>query len=221
MSNKQGLNAAVAAVATAAEELALGLTQGGRTAERAMEVAVGGPVGRWLLRHFMRSFRVSEEDAEELTQDTFVKFWRTQRAGQGSAFGLLCATADSVFKDHYRHSTAAMRDQRLTESLTPAADDAGDAPPNELDRQSAGNRPHDRQATLDCVRTQIAAFGQDYPSYAYVMQLLVLDLENSDICMVLHGKPAAQLSEEERHAVTSRLSQARKLSRPYLAICRD
>jgi RNA polymerase sigma-70 factor (ECF subfamily) len=71
-----------------------------------------------MLRYFRRVFRVSEEDAQELTQDSFLRFYRTMDEYRGEAeWALLETIARNVGYNRVRSQTTIKRGAVRPESL--------------------------------------------------------------------------------------------------------
>jgi RNA polymerase sigma-70 factor (ECF subfamily) len=63
-----------------------------------------------VLRYFMRAFHVSQEDAEELTQETFMRFFRAMNEYRGEAeWAFLETTARRVGSNSIRNVKAVKR----------------------------------------------------------------------------------------------------------------
>lgn len=71
-----------------------------------------------MLRYFRRVFRLSEEDAQELTQDSFLRFYRTMGEYRGEAeWALLETIARNVGYNRVRSLTTIKRGAIRPESL--------------------------------------------------------------------------------------------------------
>jgi RNA polymerase sigma-70 factor (ECF subfamily) len=81
-----------------------------------------------MLRYFRTVFRVSEEDAQELTQDAFVRFYKALDEYRGEAeWALLETIARNVGFNRVRSQTTIKRGAVRTESLD-AVEAAGSVP---------------------------------------------------------------------------------------------
>jgi RNA polymerase sigma factor (sigma-70 family) len=76
-----------------------------------------------MLRYFRQVFRVSEADAQELTQDSFLRFYRAMEEYRGEAeWALLETIARNVGFNRVRSLTTLKRGSVRTESLDDAAE---------------------------------------------------------------------------------------------------
>ncbi len=80
-----------------------------------------------MLRYFRRVFRVSEADAQELTQESFMRFYRTIREYRGEAeWALLETIARNVGYNRVRSLATIKRGAVKTESLNDPASPRSD-----------------------------------------------------------------------------------------------
>jgi RNA polymerase sigma-70 factor (ECF subfamily) len=94
-------------------------------------------------------------EAEELTQDAFVKVWeRWDRVGgMGDPVGYLYRTAMNLFRQRYRRAMLAIR---RSVGLTPSHDDFADADDRETVRRVLATLPPRQRAAL--VLTEMLGF---------------------------------------------------------------
>ena len=86
-----------------------------------------------MLRYFRRVFRVSEEDAKELTQEAFLRFYRTMHEYRGEAeWALLETIARNLAYNRVRSLTTIKRGAVKPESL-----DDVDSPPRDVQAMQA------------------------------------------------------------------------------------
>lgn len=97
-----------------------------------------------MLRYFRRVFHVSEADAQELTQDSFLRFYRAMDEYRGEAeWALLETIARNVGYNRVRSLTTIKRGAVRPESL-----DGGDSPHND----PAAAQRHPVDALIDAER---------------------------------------------------------------------
>jgi RNA polymerase sigma-70 factor, ECF subfamily len=87
-----------------------------------------------MLRYFRRVFRVSDADAEELTQDSFVRLYKTMDEYRGEAeWALLETIARNVGYNRVRSLTTIKRGAVRTESLNDSEASRNDPPAPQTD----------------------------------------------------------------------------------------
>lgn len=154
-----------------------------------------------MLRYFRRSFHVSDEDAEELTQDSFVRFYRTLAEYRGEAeWALLEKIAQSVGLNRVRSLNTIKRGAVKPESL-----DDSDHPDNHPQAKQA--HPVDRMIDAER-RTRMWKEIVDLPKgQRQCLQLWLEDMSYEEISRVL------RISLD---AVKSRIRDAKRLLRERL-----
>lgn len=182
------------------EECLRWVAERGPRAERGMELLFRAYAAR--LKAFFRRHRMSEEEAADLLQETFIKVHRAahQFAGQAKASTWLWTIARHCLLDH-------VRARRPTESLDEMLD-AGD-----YEAPATGQCAADSLGMRDCIERGFEAFGAAHPERAQVMRLVVFeDWSMNDIAGFLARTPAA---------TREYISQCRKRLRQFLDPCRD
>jgi DNA-directed RNA polymerase specialized sigma24 family protein len=161
---------------------------------------------RWFQRHYRR-LGLSEDTAEDLTQDAFVKLYLQAHTHgvRGNAFALVCTVRRSVFLDHLKRHRAAMRggSDALGEG------DASDA--------AAG----DLAALVDCVQRKLVVYQREAPARAEVLELLCFGLSAREIAAVVYAKPEPEVTPQEAANMRDRIYNTRNQARALFAECRE
>lgn len=154
-----------------------------------------------MLRFFRKVFRVSEADAQELTQDSFVRFYRAMDEYRGEAeWALLETIARNVGYNRVRSLTTIKRGAVRAESLDdrdPAHEDPPAAQPHPVDRLIEAER-------VTRLRQAIAALPK---GQKHCLQLWLDDFSYEEIAQTL------RISLE---AVRSRIRDAKRSLRARL-----
>lgn len=182
-----------------AEECLRWVAEGGGRAERGMELLFRAHAGR--LKAFFRRRRMSDEEAADLLQETFIKVHRAahQFQGQAKASTWLWSIARHCLLDHLRARRPTESLDELMETGDPAA-------------LAAAPCDSERLALRDCIEHGFAAFGAAHPERAEVMRLVVVEEWSlADVAAFLARTPAA---------TREYVSQCRKRLRQFLAPCR-
>jgi RNA polymerase sigma-70 factor (ECF subfamily) len=153
-----------------------------------------------MLRFFRRVFRVSEADAEELTQDSFVRFYRTMDEYRGEAeWALLETIARNAGYNRVRSLNTIKRGAVKPDSLDDW--DHDDHP------EAAQTHPLDRMIDAE-LRTRLRNAITELPKgQRQCLQLLLDDLTYDEIARAL------RISLD---AVRSRIRDARRLLKERL-----
>lgn len=173
---------------------------------------------RWFERHFRR-LGASDETAEDLTQDAFVKLY-TQVHAQGArsnAFALLCAVRRSTYLDHLKHLHAAKRS--ADDAAQPAERLLSDEEWLELDETRGAEPPP--ADLVDCVQRKLHLYQAAAPSRAEVLELLCFGLSAREIAAVVYAKDEADVTAQEAANVRDRIYNARQQARALFAECKD
>lgn len=152
---------------------------------------------RRVIRYYMRSFRLAEEDAEELAQDAFLRFFEAMDEYRGEAeWAFLETVARNVAYNRIRSLTTAKRGARTVEIDHPDVQEpAAPAEPDYAERQQEALRRkqlHDAIATLS-------------PGQRQCMQLWLEDFKYDEIARALRitlDAVRSRLRDARKHLVT-------------------
>jgi RNA polymerase sigma-70 factor (ECF subfamily) len=154
-----------------------------------------------MLRYFQRVFHLSEADAKELTQDSFVRFYRAMDEYRGDAeWALLEKIAQHVGYNRARSLTTIKRGRIRPESLDEP--DARNDPPD-LDQR----HPIDTMIKTEQLGRMHEAIGELAGGQRQCLQLYLEDLSQEEIARAL------QISIV---AVKSRIRDAKRALRERL-----
>lgn len=177
------------------------LRQGGRPALAAIS---------WLYRQFaarIRSYflkhRLSEEQAQDCTQDVFVNLMRGCESFRGEVpiSVWIWTIARNRLMDHYRRQTK-----------TVSLDD--DESPMMLDTEEGlAVEGGFSDGLQDCVHAAFEAFSREHPERAHVLYLVAWEEQAIESIAHFLGRTLGATREY--------ISQCRKRLRPYLERCRD
>lgn len=134
---------------------------------------------RRMLRYFRRVFHLSEADAEELTQDSFIRFYKAMDEYRGEAeWALLETIARNVGFNRVRSVTTVKRGSIRTESL--------DDPEERNDPPDADRRhPIDTMIETEQLRRMREAITELPRGQRQCLQLWLEDLSQEEISRVL------------------------------------
>jgi RNA polymerase sigma-70 factor (ECF subfamily) len=154
-----------------------------------------------MLRYFQRVFRLSDADSKELTQDSFVRFYRAIDEYRGDAeWALLEKIARNVGYNRVRSVTTTKRGGIRPESL--------DDPDQRNDPADLGQRhPVDTMIETERLRRMHEAIGELPSGQRQCLQLYLEDLSQEEISRAL------QISVV---AVKSRIRDAKRALRERL-----
>lgn len=156
---------------------------------------------RSVIRFFMNAFHVGEEDAKDLTQETFARFFEALDEYRGDAqWAYLETIARRVGINHVRALTTAKRGAKTVDIDDPAnftAEPAAQEGPDYAERQH-------RELRLKALRDAIASLP---PGQRQCVQLYLSEMKYHEIASAL------RMSLD---AVKSRIRDARKLLRERL-----
>jgi RNA polymerase sigma-70 factor, ECF subfamily len=156
-----------------------------------------------MMRFFRTVFRVSEEDAEELTQDTFLRFYKAISGYRGDAeWAFLEQIARRVGLNRVRAVSALKRGAGRTDSLD-------DADSSFVEPRSAGADPAET-AIANELRARLREAIRELPNGQ--RQCLLLRLEG------LSYQEIRAVLEISMDAVRSRLRDAKRLLRQRLGV---
>jgi RNA polymerase sigma-70 factor, ECF subfamily len=154
-----------------------------------------------MLRFFRQVFHVSEEDAEELTQDSFLRFFRAMAEYRGEAeWGLLETIARNVGYNRVRSQRTIRRGAYRTESL----DGLG---PAHKDPEALQRDPVDRLIEAEYLKRLREAILQLSTGQRHCLQLRLDGLSYEEIAAAL------RISTD---AVRSRIRDAKRSLRQRL-----
>lgn len=195
-------------------EAAIARERGGRLLHQSL--------ARWFQRHYRR-LGLSEDTAEDLTQDAFVKLYLQaySHAVRGNAFALVCAVRRSVFLDHLKRLRAAMRGG--SDALPGGAEVLlSDEEWGVLaDGQSDGAQPADLAVLVDCVQRKLVDYQRQSPARAEVLELLCFGLSAREIAAVVYAKPEPEVTPQEAANMRDRIYNTRHQARTLFAECRE
>jgi len=144
------------------DQLIQDVARGGVSAERAATLLFDRHV-RKLLGFFMRK-GFPREDAEELLQETLIKFLRQVQGKAGDCtMGLFWQTARTLSIDHLRAKYAGKRDESVNVALE------REALENIADEQDGDD------GLMDCIDESLQAFREVEPERAETMQLVIIE----------------------------------------------
>jgi RNA polymerase sigma-70 factor (ECF subfamily) len=153
-----------------------------------------------MLRFFRRVFRLSEADAEELTQDSFVRFYRTMDEYRGEAeWALLETIARNVGFNRVRSQKTIKRGSVKPDSL--------DDWDHEDHPEAAQTHPLDRMIDAERKTSLRNAIAELPKGQRQCVQLLLEDMSYDEIARAL------RISLD---AVRSRIRDARRLLKERL-----
>jgi RNA polymerase sigma-70 factor (ECF subfamily) len=132
-----------------------------------------------MLRYFRRVFRLSKEDAEDLTQDSFVRFYRAMDEYRGEAeWSLLETIARNVGYNRVRSAATIKRGSIQPESLE--HDEQRDNPPDVEQRH-----PIDTMIETERMRQVREAIARLPKGQRQCLQLWLEDLGQEEISRAL------------------------------------
>lgn len=174
---------------------------GGRVAEKGMEHLFRLYASR--IKAFFRRHRMSDEEAADLLQETFIKVYRSAGKFQGNSkvSTWIWTIARNCMFDY-------LRSKKSNESLDKLLED-GDAIEPMIGHQENADQLH----IQDCVRRGFIAFASAFPDRAHAMRLAAFEgWDMDELSHFLSRTPAA---------TREYISQCRKKLSPYLEGCRD
>ena len=177
---------------------------------------------RWFQRHYRR-LGLSEDTAEDLTQDAFVKLYLQAHTHgvRGNAFALVCAVRRSVFLDHLKRHRAAMRggsDALAGGAEMLLSDEEWDALGEGAASDAAAG---DLAALVDCVQRKLVVYQREAPARAEVLELLCFGLSAREIAAVVYAKPEPEVTPQEAANMRDRIYNTRNQARALFAECRE
>jgi DNA-directed RNA polymerase specialized sigma24 family protein len=177
---------------------------------------------RWFQRHYRR-LGLSEDAAEDLTQDAFVKLYLQAHTHgvRGNAFALVCTVRRSVFLDHLKRHRAAMRggaDAAPGGAEVLLSDEEWLAL---ADGQGDGTGEHGLAGLVDCVQRKLVAYQREAPARAEVLELLCFGLSAREIAAVVYAKPEPEVTPQEAANMRDRIYNTRNQARALFAECRE
>lgn len=153
-----------------------------------------------MLRYFRRVFHVSEADAQELTQDSFVRFYRAIDEYRGSAeWALLETIARNVGYNRVRSLTTIRR------GIRPESLDDGESPRDAVD--PAQTHPVDTMIETERRQRMLQAIQELPAGQRQCLQLWLEDMSSEEIARILRMSITA---------VKSRIRDAKRALRERL-----
>jgi RNA polymerase sigma-70 factor (ECF subfamily) len=132
-----------------------------------------------MLRYFRQVFRLSEADAQELTQDSFVRFYRAMDEYRGQAeWALLETIARNVGYNRVRSLTTVKRGRIRPESLDDGESVKESADPNQ-------RHPIDTMIETERLQRLRQAMTELPKGQRQCLQLWLEDLDSEEISRVL------------------------------------
>ena len=177
------------------------IAAGGKQAERGMEQLFRLYASR--LKAFFRRHRMSDEEAADLLQETFIKVYRSAGKfhGQSKVSTWVWTIARNTMLDH-------LRAKKPDESLDMLLEDGGMA-----EALVAQPEQEHQGGMQDCVRRGFAVFAKAFPERAHAMRLAAFEgWDMDELASFLSRTPAA---------TREYLSQCRKKLGHFLAHCRE
>lgn len=178
----------------------LRIAGGGKQAEVAMERLFRLYASR--IKAFFRHHRMTEEEAADLLQETFIKIYRSagKFKGESRVSTWVWAIARNCMLDH-------LRSKKSHDSLDELLE-AGDAPEALID-DPATEVERDMR---NCVQRGFLSFARAFPERAYALRLAAFEgWEMDELATFLSRTPAA---------TREYISQCRKKLSPFLEPCR-
>ncbi len=182
-------------------ELLRRIALGGKVAEQGMEQLFRLYAAR--IKAFFRRHRMSDEEAADLLQETFIKVYRSADKFQGNSkvSTWMWTIARNCMLDY-------LRAKRTHESLDELLED-GDSAEALIVQQKHPDHGH----IQDCVQRGFAAFANAFPDRANAMRLAAFEgWDMEELAGFLNRTPAA---------TREYISQCRKKLTPFLEHCRD
>lgn len=174
---------------------------GGKLAEQGMEQLFKLYASR--IKAFFRRHRMSDEEAADLLQETFIKVYRSADKFQGSSkvSTWIWTIARNCMLDH-------LRSKKNHESLDELLEN-GDSIEALVIQQDNPDQGH----MQDCVQRGFIAFANSFPDRAHAMRLAAFEgWDMEELAQFLSRTPAA---------TREYISQCRKKLSPFLENCRD
>ena len=174
---------------------------GGKTAEQGMEQLFRLYASR--IKAFFRRYRMSDEEAADLLQETFIKVYRSADKFQGNSkvSTWIWTIARNCMLDY-------LRSKKTHESLDELLEE-GDSVETLVIQQDSPDQGH----IQDCVQRGFIAFANSFPDRAHAMRLAAFEgWDMEELAGFLSRTPAA---------TREYISQCRKKLSPFLEDCRD
>jgi RNA polymerase sigma-70 factor (ECF subfamily) len=184
-----------------AHELLRRIALGGKVAEQGMEQLFKLYASR--IKAFFRRHRMSDEEAADLLQETFIKVYRSADRFQGNSkvSTWIWTIARNCMLDH-------LRSKKPHESLDELLE-GGVAIETLVVQHESSDQGH----IQDCVQRGFIAFAQSFPDRAHAMRLAAFEgWDMDELASFLSRTPAA---------TREYISQCRKKLSPFLEHCRD
>lgn len=184
-----------------AHELLRRIALGGKVAEQGMEQLFKLYASR--IKAFFRRHRMSDEEAADLLQETFIKVYRSADKFQGNSkvSTWIWSIARNCMLDH-------LRSKRPHESLDELLEGGVAVEAIVVEHESA-----DHLHIQDCVQRGFIAFAKSFPDRAHAMRLAAFEgWDMEELAGFLSRTPAA---------TREYISQCRKKLSPFLEHCRD
>ncbi len=177
------------------------IAMGGKVAEQGMEQLFKLYASR--IKAFFRRHRMSDEEAADLLQETFIKVYRSADKFQGNAkvSTWIWTIARNCMLDY-------LRAKKPHESLDDLLEE-GDSVEALVAQQENTDQGH----IQDCVQRGFFAFAKSFPERAHAMRLAAFEgWDMEELAQFLSRTPAA---------TREYISQCRKKLSPFLEHCRD
>lgn len=176
------------------------IAMGGKPAEQGMEQLFKLYASR--IKAFFRRHRMSDEEAADLLQETFIKVYRSADKFQGNAkvSTWIWSIARNCMLDY-------LRAKKPNESLDELQEEGSSV--EALVVQGHEDHGH----IQDCVQRGFVAFAKSFPDRAHAMRLAAFEgWDMEELASFLSRTPAA---------TREYISQCRKKLTPFLEHCRD
>lgn len=155
------------------------------------------------IKAFFRRHRMSDEEAADLLQETFIKVYRSASGfqGQSKVSTWIWTIARNTMLDH-------LRAKHPSDSLDELMEEGG-----AMDMQFAHADQLEQRHAQDCVQRGFLAFAGEFPERAHAMRLVAFEgWDMSELAAFLSRTPAA---------TREYISQCRKKLMPFLEHCRE
>lgn len=176
------------------------VTLGGKLAEQGMEQLFQLYAAR--IKAFFRHHRMSDEEAADLLQETFIKVYRSADKFEGNSkvSTWIWTIARNCMLDY-------LRSKKTHESLDDLLEEGGSV------EALVVHGHEDHVHIQDCVQRGFIAFAKSFPDRAHAMRLAAFEgWDMEEMADFLSRTPAA---------TREYISQCRKKLTPFLEHCRD
>lgn len=173
---------------------------------------------RWMNKFYMR-LGLSDEEAQDMTQDAMLRMVALTSTVKSNAFALLCRTRRSVFVDYLKHRNAGKRKAGAGGKDDVQAEVMLTEEDWDLLSDSTGTR--DSHDLRNCVEHKLEEFRQASPTRAEVLELHAHGFSAREIAAIIYDKPEDEVTAKEEASVRDRIYNAKKQAQILFAECKD